>query len=188
MKMYGEDKLLGKKKVEKVKKAEKVKKTKKTRETEPKKKKRRGLKALIITFSVIAALALTGIALWYTNVQAPDIATPNKPETTVKGDSESGKLNIKEADRKEDIYNILIIGTDLNGYHTDSMMLTQFDAKNNKMNVLSIPRDLITKTPKGNYIKINSAYHGSVDNLDKLYDEIEKVVGYRPKPEILALL
>ena len=177
MKMYGEEKLLGKKKVKKT--------VEKTEKSEPKKKKR-GLKALIVVFSVILALGLTGAALWFTHVQAPEINAPDPLDGDSGDGGEKGKLSIRGADRKEDIYNILIVGTDLNGYHTDSMMLASFDAKNNKMNVLSIPRDLICEGRRGSYYKINSAYRGSEENLDSLYDEIERVVGFRPDKYVIV--
>lgn len=165
MKMYGEDKLVPKKKV---------------------KKKKKGHRGLVITLLIILALACVAAALWYTNVQAPDINNPSKPTDDPKASVDAGKINIRDAERKEDIYNILIVGTDLNGYHTDSMMLASFDAKNKKMNILSIPRDLICHGGGDYYYKINSAYRGSEEKIDDLYDEIERAIGFRPDKYVIV--
>lgn len=171
MKMYGEDKLVPKKKPKKVKE---------------KKQKKGAKKALVVILLVLLAIACVVAALWFTHVEAPDITPTTKTEQPKGDDPDKGKINIREADRKEDIYNILIVGTDLNGYHTDSMMLASFDAKNNKMNVLSIPRDLICEGRNGNHYKINSAYRGSEENLDSLYDEIERAIGFRPDKYVIV--
>ncbi len=167
MKMYGEDKLVPKKR--------------------PKKKKAKsGKKVLVIVLLIILALACVAGALWYTNVQAPEIISPGKPVDTPANSEDAGKIKIRDAERKEDLYNILIVGTDLNGYHTDSMMLASFDAKNKKMNILSIPRDLICHGGGDYYYKINSAYRGSEEKIDDLYDEIERAIGFRPDKYVIV--
>lgn len=166
MKMYGEDKLVPKKK--------------------PKKKTKGVGKLLIVILLVVLAIVCVAAAVWYSNVEAPEIDTPDNPTPTVKKNDDGDEIRIKGGDRKEGIYNILIVGTDLNGYHTDSMMLASFDAINKKMNILSIPRDLICKSQKGSYYKINSAYRGTEENLEDLYYEIERAVGYRPDKYVIV--
>ena len=168
MKMYGEDKLVPKKK-------DKTKKGKLPR------------KFVITLLVLLAGACLTG-ALWYSNVKAPDII-PTGDEAQVSGtrkNEDAGKLRIRDEDRIENVYNVLIVGTDLGGYHTDSMMLARFDAANKKMDVLSIPRDTICEGKSGHYYKINSAFRGTTENIGELYDEIERVIGFRPDRYVIV--
>ena len=54
-------------------------------------------------------------------------------------------------------YNVLLMGTDTSGYLTDVMMIYQMDPQNEKVNVLSIPRD--TRIYFNNHVeKINAAH------------------------------
>lgn len=53
--------------------------------------------------------------------------------------------------------NVLLMATDRDGLHTDSMMLASFDKKREQLNILAIPRDtrvLINNVP----YKLNTAY------------------------------
>jgi len=179
MKMYGEDKLVKKKKVKK----EKVKVEKAPKE----KGKKRGVKVLVVFLAVIAALACVGGALWLMYVRAPDMGDTGWIDPTDSDLVEKGKIKISDTTRKDGIYNILIVGTDLNGYHTDSIMLASFNANTNKMNVLSIPRDTIINVRRSNK-KINAAfaYDGNPGNVDKLYEELESVIGFKPDKYVIV--
>lgn len=71
-----------------------------------------------------------------------------------------------EVSGKESV-NILILGMDIgdpenvenkNVKRTDTIMVFNYHPKTKKANLVSIPRDTLIKTPKGNNAKINSAY------------------------------
>jgi len=53
--------------------------------------------------------------------------------------------------------NILLLGTDAVGANTDVIMVVSIDSRNDKINIMSIPRDTRVKMGKS-YHKINSAY------------------------------
>lgn len=71
-----------------------------------------------------------------------------------------------EVSGKESV-NILILGMDIGDpenvenkdvKRTDTIMVFNYHPKTHKANLVSIPRDTLIKTPKGNNAKINSAY------------------------------
>ena len=166
MKMYGEDKLVPKKKA--------------------KTKKGKIPRGVIATLLVLLAGACAFSAIWYSNVQAPEVMSEEGQTGGKRKNEDSGKLKIRGEDRIENVYNVLVVGTDLGGYHTDSMMLVRFDANSKKMDVLSIPRDTICEGSGGRYYKINAAFRGTTENIGELYDEIERVIGFRPDKYVIV--
>lgn len=55
-----------------------------------------------------------------------DVSTPADPNALV---------------RREGVYNILLAGTDRDGFRTDTMMVFSYDVPNQKVGVVSVPRD-----------------------------------------------
>ena len=82
---------------------------------------------------------------------------------------------------------ILLAGTDKDGTRTDTMMLLYLDAKQGKMNLLSLPRD--TYTSVDSYVpKLNSIYGlagGGKEGMEALLDYTAQCIGYRPDGYIL---
>ncbi len=79
--------------------------------------------------------------------------------------------------RKEDFHTFLILGTDDGNGNADTIMVASYDVKNDKVSVLSVPRDTlvdVSRTVK----KINGAY--GAGGVDQLLDELEGVLGFRP--------
>ena len=60
--------------------------------------------------------------------------------------------------RKEKTATILLCGTDKDGTRTDTMMLVYLDGAENRVGLLSLPRDTLTRTSEGKRAKLNSAY------------------------------
>ena len=56
------------------------------------------------------------------------VEDPNKPEPLV---------------RREQVYTVLLAATDVEGYRTDTMMVMTYDVPNQKVGVVSIPRDTL---------------------------------------------
>ena len=68
---------------------------------------------------------------------------------------------------KSDVYNILVLGVDVEARLTDVMMLCQVDPIDHEVNILSIPRDTRVSL-NGHNAKINSAFsHGGVEQVIK---------------------
>ncbi len=70
--------------------------------------------------------------------------------------------------------NVLLVGTDNGGYHTDTMMVASYDNESQSVHVMQIPRDTYVKGNGRADKKINSAYFIGIDTLK---DEIFKAYG-----------
>lgn len=69
-------------------------------------------------------------------------------------DNDGSLVPVKREDGK---INVLLLGTDVEGLRTDAIMIASYDIKENKVNMLSIPRD--TRMYVGSkYQKINAAH------------------------------
>lgn len=92
----------------------------------------------------------------------PEVFTPPTViEVQTKVDEETGDEITVEVEvpayHKEGFYNILIVGTDDEGYRTDTIMIGRLNTKDHTVALLSIPRDTLID---GDYKvpKINSVY------------------------------
>ena len=79
-------------------------------------------------------------------------------------------------------YNILLAGTDAEGYRTDTVMLLSVDSSDRSLRLLSIPRD--TYTPDFAVPKINSAY--GAGGMAELMRQAEKLLGFPPDAYVLV--
>lgn len=91
--------------------------------------------------------------------------------------------------RKRNTATILICGTDWEGARTDTMMLLYLSGSENRVGLLSLPRDTLTVTSGGNYAKLNSAYgrngYGQ-QGMEGLLDYVQEIIGYRPDGYMLV--
>jgi len=92
------------------------------------------------------------------------------------------------AEAKRDEVRILIAGVGGEGHPgsflTDTLMLVEIDNKNESINFISIPRDLLVYTEDGYYRKINSVYTTAYDKhqnqhraLGRLKREVQEITG-----------
>ena len=65
-----------------------------------------------------------------------------------------------ETVRKNDTYNIMVVGKDRVGSNTDVIMIVNFNAKTQEINILQIPRDTYVEDPinKNSSKRINAIY------------------------------
>lgn len=97
-------------------------------------------------------------------------------------------------DRKRDTATILICGTDADRTRTDTMMLLYLSASEDRVGLLSLPRDTYTRTSAGNVAKLNSAYgrngggqEGKEEEaMEAVLDYVQDIIGYRPDGYILV--
>lgn len=131
---------------------------------------------LVIVLVLISALVLGGVALWNNFVKPPEIPTQTVPEGMTRPDSV-----------EEGIYNILVVGRDRVGLNTDTILLVSLNTEDDKVNVLSIPRDTYVKGAERKIKKINGAYgRTGKANVDNLLEEIEIVTGIRPDNYVIV--
>ena len=89
---------------------------------------------------------------------------------------QNGESNGADKQRKDKFYTVLLAGT-VDDYNTDTIMLCSIDAKNNKVQAVSIPRDTqVDVTAK--IKRINGAY--GREGVDELCREVGEVTGVYP--------
>ena len=92
-------------------------------------------------------------------------------------------------ERKPETATILLCGTDKGGTRTDTMMLVYLDGQENRVGLLSLPRDTLTITAKGKRAKLNSAYGRNgcgEEGMEWTLNYVERIIGYRPDGYILV--
>ncbi|MEG1578229.1 MAG: LCP family protein [Oscillospiraceae bacterium] len=138
---------------------------------------KRVLIALVAVASVII-VAFIAYRLW---AKAPDI--PKVPvNTPVVGESDAPTG--VGGDRKKGVYTFLLFGKDTGGGgNTDTMMLTTYDVTNQKIAVMSLPRDTMVNAP-WNIKKLNAVYNFAPyydkESTDYMKEFVGELVGYRP--------
>ena len=80
---------------------------------------------------------------------------------------------------RDGVYNILICGTDGDGYRTDTIIVAHLDANTHTVALLSIPRDTPVATGGGGLMKINSVYAGGgADGMERLASRLHSLLGF----------
>lgn len=130
-----------------------------------------------IAIAVVAVLAVAfigvgvAVASWYGDIQ--------------KNIAASGDITNLAAPAADEPYYVLLIGSDSRdgwseepvgesvGERTDSIMVARVDEKNQKVSIISMPRDLRVYVDGYGYCKINSAVeHGGYDVVIRLLNNI----------------
>ena len=140
------------------------------------------LAALIVVLLTAAAVLLIR---FFSGIRAPEIATdPTPPAGETAGDRTSGEIDdsntvqpLLSGARKENCYTFLLFGTDKGGSNTDTIMVASYDVGNQKLNLMSIPRDTMVNVP-WDVKKINSVYGRR--GLDGFREQIAKLIGFTP--------
>ncbi len=86
--------------------------------------------------------------------------------------------------RAEKIQDFVVAGTDEDGIRTDLILFCRYNLTDNAITALQIPRDTLVETNRYDK-KINSAY-GTAEKEQRLFDEIEQVVGIRPQKYVVV--
>ena len=159
-------------------------------------------KITVITVCSILVLAVggfIGVKAWL-NAQAPTLPDPSQQEDTQKepvkeleedkdepptddelypDDGYNGVMPELTGDRKKGVYTFLLVGTDKSDGNTDTIMVATYDTVNQKVAIMSIPRDTMINE-KWDIKKINSVYSRTGSSIDALADRIKKLVGFKP--------
>ncbi len=145
---------------------------------------------------VLVALLITGAVFGVRlilSIRAPEIVNAPDPVSSLDfpGTTEPGaEIELPEeadfgnteqpllsGERKEDFYTFLLFGTDKEGTNTDTIMVVSYDVKNQKLNLMSIPRDTMVNVP-WDVKKINSVY--GMRGLSGFRRQIGKLIGFVP--------
>lgn len=84
-------------------------------------------------------------------------------------------------ERKDDTATFLLCGVDQQGVRTDTMMLVYISGSENKIGLLSLPRDTITINESGRTVKLNAIYTGrGTEGAEDLMQCVSQYIGYTP--------
>ena len=112
-----------------------------------------GLYKVLVICSALVVAAYIGLQLMSRAPEQAEIPNTGQGEdgTIVPvGDSDTGQEDPNALVRRDQVYNILLAGTDAEGYRTDVMMVMCYDTVEQTVGVVSIPRDTITRRESGN--------------------------------------
>lgn len=129
------------------------------------KKRKKNLCTKITIFSTV--VTVLAIAVWILLYKINNI-TGNSAFTSNNWD-----YDFSLEPKKENV-SILFAGVDKDGLRTDSIIYAKYDTVNNKLYMMSIPRDTYTTNPLATY-KINTIYYGG-KYTDEFISEIEELL------------
>ena len=134
------------------------------------KKKKSNWKTALIA---LLLLILWGVGAVGGYVLSSMYIAPKVEEPPVSDDPDAEMMT-----RMKGSYNILAVGKDKVGLNTDTIMVAHIDTENDVLNILSVPRDTMSKVKR--YVKkINAAYGvgGGKGNIDNLKKELTMLLG-----------
>ena len=161
---------------------------------EPKSGKLTGIqKGLLLLAGAVLILTVTVTAVYRDFVKPVEVKHPTlgsvgteqvfRPPTTIQTqlDEMGREVEVElPASHKEGFYNILLLGTDDDGYRTDTIMIARLDVTNHTVALLSVPRDTMVESIMP-VPKINGVY-GYVGKGEKginnLKSHLAKLLGF----------
>lgn len=87
--------------------------------------------------------------------------------------------------KTDKVLDVLVAGTDVEGYRTDLILLCRYSVNENKVTMLQIPRDTKIESDTRYDKKINSAY-STQGKEQTLFDEVEQLTGIRPEKYVIV--
>ena len=141
-------------------------------------------KVLYCILVAISAIIVVGYLAFTLFVSEPEIVQPDPvPETPIvtpvvpDSSTEKPEQPVEPAReplvRREGVYNILLAGTDAEGYRTDTMMVFSYDTKAQTVGVVSVPRDTLIDRPGNESPKLVYGKGG----VEKRREEISNMLG-----------
>ena len=154
--------------------------------------------AIILVLVILLAAVVTVFAVYRGWAKAPEIPTVKPPAQTEQNKEPNNEGPEEEiviegvetiGDRKKDFYTFLVVGRDTGGGgNTDTILLAAYDIPNQKLNVMSIPRDTMVNIPC-DIKRINAVYNyygGGDKGIQGLYKEVSQLVGFVPDYKIIV--
>lgn len=145
-------------------------------------------KTVILVLIILLALMLVGFSVYRFWARPPEVPTPPVQNTDNAEGSELENIETG-TDRKKDFYTFLVVGRDTGGGgNTDTILLAAYDISNQKLNVMSIPRDTMVNIPY-DIKRVNAVYNyagGGDEGIQALYDEVSQLVGFVPDFEVVV--
>lgn len=157
--------------------------------------RQKALRVLYVAAFVVAALILVVFAVSRLIFVKPTVPVAERPNHSASVDVDGGENNsgespdIADSGRKKDFFTFLIIGRDTGGGgNADTILLASYDVPNQKLNVMSIPRDTMVNV-SWDIKRINSVYNfngGGEQGIAALNTEISQLVGFEPDFQVVV--
>lgn len=143
----------------------------------PKKKKKRKLKrkyrvlrGIYAAVVILAAIIVVAFIALKISARAPEVPVDPDPSATTQTETEPAPgQTAGKHQRREQTYTFLLACPDQASGNADAIMVVTYDVPNQKLGMLSIPRDTLVnkKNPK-----INSSMHGGIENLQEVVSDL----------------
>ncbi len=148
------------------------------------------LRIAFLIVTIVAAVIVVGFIIFNLLSAPPDVGngtTDRLPQTTTvineKGEEVEVEIPALSGDRKKQFYTVLVIGQDtFGGGNTDTMMLGAYDVPNQKLSVMSLPRDTFVEY-RGRNVLLNSVFNragGGESGIEALKQEVGQLTGVTP--------
>lgn len=151
------------------------------------KKHYRVMRALYRTLVAISATVIVLYIALSLAIPAPEVAQasnePDHQEMTQEENIQPVDQSTEQEEvvpdgvkaRKELCYTFLLAASDDGNGNADTIMVMMYDVPNQKIGVVSIPRDTVVRTTRTNSPKINAAYGKGVETLR---EEVSQLIGF----------
>lgn len=174
-------------------------------------KRRKSHKGLIVFICILAIFAIIGSAgaiYWKLFVKPPEAAIPVVDTPAPDGDAlpndidpadltadeleqmkaviaeQAQEIDVSGVAQRDGVFTVLVVGTDVSGQLTDTIVVATFDTNHKSVAILNVPRDTISRAANGETHKINSAYGRG--GIDRLVTEIKNLLGYEVNRYVLV--
>ena len=124
-------------------------------------------RAAVVVSAIIVAVYLA----YRVFVTPPSVPEPDHPDA-----SQAGAFGQEQTgpERRDLVWTFLLMGTDDGNGNADTLMVATYDVKQQKVGVVSVPRDTIVDRDWTRYPKINGAYSKGVEQVRK---EVSHLLG-----------
>lgn len=143
---------------------------------------------ILVAVAAVLAVVLAVVVACQSLFVRPTL--PGESGTAEKLDYGEGVRPRADGERKsKDWYTVLILGRDTGGGgNTDTMLLASYNVTDQKVTVMSIPRDTMVNV-SWDIKKINSVYNANgtgEKGIKALYKEIAQLVGFEPDYQVVV--
>ena len=121
---------------------------------------------------VLSAIIVLSYAAYKIFVQPPAVPVPEIPEGS-QGDVSDSKQETGP-ERRDYVWTFLLMGTDDGNGNADTLMVATYDVKEQKVGVVSVPRDTIVDRDWSRYPKINGGYS---KGISRVKEEVTHLLG-----------
>ena len=138
--------------------------------------------ALYVILVILSAIIVAVYIAWNLLVKPPDIPQQSDASSSVSAPEIPGDASPSASaaeptgpTRREGVYTFALLGKDKESGNTDTIIVVTYDTVEQKVGMVSIPRDTAVKRTWSKYPKINGAY--AMSGPDTLKQEIEQTFG-----------